>query len=361
MNTFLKSYGWSAFYETSFEKVTDAMARPARITIPHRTSYSVQSEYGELIASLSGRLRHELKYPADHPAVGDWVAIVARPDEGRATIHAVLDRRSAFSRKVAGEKIVEQIVASNLDSVFLVSGLDGDYNVPRIERYLAVAGDSGAAPVIVLNKSDLLDRASLAVRIREVERATRNAAPVLAMSAEKGDGIEKLIDHLGPGKTGAFVGSSGVGKSTIINCLLGEEIQTTDIVQKGSDRGKHTTTKRELILLGERGIVIDTPGLREVQLWIDEESVGEAFAEIDALISGCRFTDCRHETEPGCAVLEAIENGTIDRRRYESYLKLRSEATRLATQKNDLARMEERRRNRRTSRMHREAIKRKKR
>jgi ribosome biogenesis GTPase len=260
------------------------------------------------------------------------------PEGDQAVIHAVLHRKSSFSRKAVmsggmpetGGKTDQQVLATNIDTVFLVSGLDSDFNVRRIERYLSVAWDSGAAPVIVLNKADLHE--DLEKFTSEVE-SSAIGVPLCITSASQGIGLDQIRNLIKPGKTAVFLGSSGVGKSTLINALLGEDRLRTTEVRADDSRGRHTTTHRELVVLPQGGMVIDTPGLREIQLWQENSGLEKSFADIEALIGNCRFSDCRHETEPGCAVKEAIENGELDEKRYANYLKLKKEQRFLATRK----------------------------
>lgn len=248
-----------------------------------------------------------------------------------ATIHAVLPRRSAFVRKAAGEVVEAQVAAANVDTVFLVSGLDGDFNLRRVERYLATAWDSGASPVILLNKADLRD--DLPSVIVEVELVAAGV-PVVAVSAATGRNMDVLQPYLVPRKTVALLGSSGVGKSTLINRLLGEErFRTSPVSDAEEGRGRHTTTTRELVRLPGGALLIDTPGMRELQLWTDDEGLGRPFKDIEDLAAQCRFDDCSHEQEPGCAVQAAVRDGTLDPRRLESYLKLRKEVRFLALKK----------------------------
>ena len=274
------------------------------------------------------------------PAVGDWVTVQIRPDGQNALIQTLLERKSGFTRKVAGVKTEEQVVAANVDTVFLVSGLDGDFNVRRLERYLTTAWQSGASPVVVLNKADLCE--DIDSRLVEVEEVAMGL-PIHTVSAISGDSVEDLRAYLTPGKTVAFLGSSGVGKSSLINSLLGEERLDTGAVREDDSRGRHTTTSRHLIPLPEGGLVIDTPGMREMQLWADEEALEHVFEEIETLAEQCRFRDCQHIAEPGCAVLAAIEDGSLPRKRYDSYLKLRKEIRYLESRQNVAGRRQQER------------------
>ncbi len=287
--------------------------------------YTLLTQGAELFARVTGRLRHEAAGRADFPAVGDWVAARRQPGEEWATIHAILPRRSRFSRKVAGEDAEEQIVAANIDTVFLVMGLDGDFNPRRMERYLTVAWDSGADPVVLLSKVDLCDDPD--ARRREIEAL---GAPVHLVSAKTGAGMEAIESYLKPARTLALLGSSGVGKSTIVNRLLGEERLRTREVRSSDDRGRHTTTARELLPLPGGALMIDTPGMRELQLWDAAAGLGTAFGDVEELAARCRFTDCGHEAEPGCAVREALASGQLPVQRLTSYHKLQRELVALA-------------------------------
>lgn len=322
----LTELGWDAFFGALFAPHREAGLIPARVVAQHRDLCLAAGEAGELAAEVSGRFRHETKDRSGYPAVGDWIAVEPFAAD-RGLVHAVLERRSAFIRKSPGGVTEAQVVAANVDTVFLVSGLDTDFNLRRIERYLTTAWDSGATPVIVLNKRDLCpDIEAVVTQVESIALGT----PILAISASDGANIEALTACLGPGKTAVLLGSSGVGKSTIINRLLGAERQATAPVREADSHGRHTTAHRELIALPGGGLLIDTPGMRELQLWADEESLAHAFGDIEKLAAGCRFKDCRHEEEPGCAVRRAVEDGALERGRLESYLKQRRELEQLA-------------------------------
>jgi ribosome biogenesis GTPase len=271
---------------------------------------------------------------------GDWVVIQPRPAEGRATIHSVLPRRSLFSRKTAGAVTEEQAVAANAETVFLLTGLDRDFNLRRIERALVLAARSGAQPVIVLTKADLCGDA--VTRKQEVE-GIAPAVPIVVASAVTGEGLAVLSTYAGPGLTVVLVGSSGVGKSTLANWLLGRDAQATAEVRAHDGRGRHTTTQRELISVLAGGWIIDTPGLRELQLWADEQALPAAFADLDAVAAECRFRDCRHESEPGCAVLAALAGGRLPAERFASFVKLQKEVRYLALRQDARARQVENR------------------
>ena len=337
----IDTLGWNSHFSIEFGRFAGAGMVPARVASAHRHIYSVLCEPGELVAEVSGRFRREAARPADFPAVGDWVAVSPRPAEDRATIHALLPRASCFSRKAPGEKTEEQVVAANIDTALIVMSLDRDFNLRRLERYLTLAWGSGVQPVVALNKADLC--AEVERRVADTEAAAVGV-PVVALSAEEGRGVEELRAHLPAARTAALLGSSGVGKSTIINRLLGAELLATAAVRENDSRGRHTTTHRELIILPFGAIVVDNPGMREVGVWGGEEDLGGAFADIEELAAGCRFSDCRHRAEPGCAVRAAREEGRLSEDRYRSWLKLGRELAFLAMQRDALALLEEKRR-----------------
>lgn len=339
----LASLGWNARLAEAFLPHGEAGRAPARVSLEHTHIYRVLGEGGEWLARVSGRLRHRAATRADYPAVGDWVAVDPPAADGPARIRAVLPRASRFSRRAAGDRTEEQVVAANVDTVFLVGGLDRDFNPRRIERYLLVAAESGAAPVIVLNKADLVPDPQ--VHVEEVRRLAPDI-PVHAVSCRMPGSLEVLRAYLGPGQTGALLGSSGVGKSTIVNRLVGYDLLATRDVRVADSRGRHTTTSRQLVLLPEHGILIDTPGMRELQLWDTGEAVSGTFGDIAALAEGCRFRDCRHQSEPGCAVRAAVERGDLPAYRLDSYAKLLAEQEHQERQQDQRGRIEEKRRGR---------------
>ena len=336
----LKDIGWTDSHTTDFEPYAVEGYLPARVAEQHRGAYILFTELGELRAEASGRLEHEAD--ADGmPAVGDWVAIAARPDEGAATIHAVLPRRTKFSRKVAGLASEEQVLAANVDAVFLLMSLNEDFNLRRLERYITMAWESGAQPVVILTKTDLYPEFEL--RVLEVE-AISFGVPVHAISSLTGDGLELVRAHLAPGRTIALLGSSGVGKSTLVNTLAGEEVLATQPIREDDGEGRHTTTHRQLVLLPGGGLVLDSPGMRELQLWESSDGLAETFGDVEELASQCRFSDCAHQTEPGCAVQAALENGTLAFERWTSYKKLQRELAHLERRLDKRLQAEERKR-----------------
>ena len=349
----LEDLGWNDDFAASFAPYAAEGLIPARV-VAQRGLNRVSTGEAESYADLAGRLRHELEGPggsSGYPAVGDWVAFRPPTGEGRGLIHAVLPRRSRFSRKVAGNRTEEQVVAANVDTLFLVSGLDGDFNPRRIERYLTAAWDSGARPVVILNK---LDRCAEPDRCLLEAEAVARGVPVHRVSAKTGEGCEALLQYLKPGETVSLLGSSGVGKSTLINRLLGREAQRTGDVREGDDRGRHTTTHRELLPLPAGGLLIDTPGLREVQLWEGDQGIESTFGDVEELAEGCRFSDCRHLGEPGCAVEEAVARGHLARGRLESYHKLQREQHQIQIKQDELARLREKQKNKAAQRALRE-------
>src|SRR4051812_6992393 len=333
----LEDLGWTPHFAAAFDALAVAGVVPARVSLEHTHIYRVLTAEGEHLARVSGKLRHAASGRADFPAVGDWVALETPAGGGDARIRAVLPRVSRFSRRAAGNPTEEQVVAANIDVVFLVSGLDGDFNPRRIERYLVTAWESGASPVIVLNKSDLVDRAQEMV---EEIAALAQGVPVHAVSAKQLESIEQIRSYVARGRTAALLGSSGVGKSSIANALLGEDRLRTHEVRESDSRGRHTTTGRQLVLVPGGGILIDTPGMRELQLWETGEAVAGAFADIDALAENCRFRDCRHAGEPGCAAAAAVAAGMLPAERLESFRKLQDEQAHQHRQQDERARLE---------------------
>ena len=318
----LASLGWDDYFETRFTTFASAGYVPGRVATQHKGAYVVLSEYGRLDAAVSGKLRYDASGAAELPVVGDWVALAVRPDEQAATIQGVVDRRTRFSRKVAGFESDEQVLAANIDVVFLTTSLNADLNPRRIERYLTMAYESGAAPVVVLTKADLCEDIPAALEaVQEVAIGT----PVHIVSAVTGEGFDDLQAYTAGHKTVALLGSSGVGKSTLVNEMAGEELLRVQEIREDDARGRHTTTHRQMVVLPDGGIVVDTPGMRELQLWEASDGLSGSFQDIADVAEGCRFRDCTHAQEPGCAVRAAVDAGTLKAERLASFNKLQRE------------------------------------
>jgi ribosome biogenesis GTPase len=336
--TGLASFGWRESCALEFPKGEGLVG--ARVVAEHRINYRVQMAIAERSAKVSGKLRHLAVCQADLPAVGDWVAVDAPAGDGEVVIHHVLPRKSKFSRKVAGVRTQEQVVAANVDYVWIVTALDRDFNLRRIERYLTLAWESGAAPVIVLNKADIAtDLESSRWAVHSIAPGT----PVHAVSSLTGEGVRELDVYLEDHATIALLGSSGVGKSTLINALAGASLQPTGHT-RDDGKGRHTTTGRQLIRLPCGGLVVDTPGMRELQLWDGQAGLADSFSDIDELSAACRFSDCQHAGEPGCAVTDAMEQGRIPAERLTSYQKLKRELAHLDRKQDARSRQEEKHR-----------------
>ena len=314
----MEQYGWNTDWEQRRQTSSFAGDNVARVTQVHKSGCRIQTESGERRAMLAARILND--DPVERPAVGDWVCYTPL-EQDEALILDVLSRSSQISRKASGRESREQVLAANVDWVFLVSSLNDDFNLNRLECYLTMAWQSGATPVVLLTKADLCD--SPESYSAQVEALATEVA-IMTISAVDGTGLESLSPFLQAGKTLIMVGSSGVGKSTLLNALLGEERQQTGNIRDSDQKGKHTTTHRELYRLPGGALVIDTPGLRELQLW-GVESLEKTFPKIEALAEGCRFSDCHHENEPGCKLQAALASGDLDPRRYANYLKLRGE------------------------------------
>ncbi|HET7627983.1 MAG TPA: ribosome small subunit-dependent GTPase A [Bacillales bacterium] len=330
----LRQLGWNESFQKAFNELKDDTLLPARVTLEHKESYRIHTGSEEFSAVITGNMRFRAEGREDFPAVGDWVAAQPLPGERKALIRAVLPRKSKFSRQAAGNETVEQIIAANIDTVFLVNALNSDFNARRIERYLTIAWESGANPVIVLSKSDLCS--DVEDKLAEVE-SIAFGVPIHVVSAEQQLGLEALQMYFKNHETAALLGSSGVGKSTLVNELYGMQVQQVKETRAGDDRGRHTTTHRELIVMPAGGMIIDTPGMRELQLWETEDSLSHSFHDIEALAEQCKFRDCRHQSEPGCAVKQAIEQGEMQQSRFDNYVKLQRELAYLERKNNKRA------------------------
>jgi ribosome biogenesis GTPase len=327
-DSLLHRLGWDDGWEAAFAEHRAAGLQPARVAIQHRGAYDLLAEDGEVRASAANRLVRE----DELPAVGDWVGL--DPETGR--VEAVLPRRTTISRKEVWQATREQVLAANVDVAFLVQALPLDFNVRRLERYLAMAWESGAQPVVLLTKTDLVD--DVAPYLDEVELVTLGSCPALAVSARTGAGLDEMLVWFEGNRTAVLLGSSGVGKSTIVNALAGEELLATQEVRADDQRGRHTTSHRELILLPTGGVVLDTPGIRELQLW--DADLEQTFGDIEELARHCRFSDCAHDQEPGCAIRDALEQGTLPAERWDSYRKLQRELEAIEARRNVLLRQE---------------------
>ncbi|KKP92429.1 MAG: hypothetical protein UR99_C0072G0003 [Candidatus Moranbacteria bacterium GW2011_GWD2_36_12] len=310
----LKTLGWDLYKKSLPENIDEKNI--ARVAVENRGGYLLYNKDGELTGMVQGKFMRSAKDETDYPKVGDWVVVEKLQGEAKAIIKSILPRKSKISRKRAGEDVAEQIIAANIDIVFIVQGLDGDFNISRLERYVAMSKEGGCEPVIILNKADLSPDPK--AKLEEVSQKI-SGIKIFLVSAQNGQGVEDVRNLIQEGLSVVFVGSSGVGKSTLVNALLGIDLQKTQEVRLDDSRGRHTTTKRELLLLPSGGILIDTPGMRELGLWASQDALGEAFDDIEIF---AKFNDCDHTHSAGCAVLKALQEGKIDQQRYDSFIKL---------------------------------------
>ncbi len=327
----LCALGWDSAMEEKFAEFRRQGLAPARVANEDKHHYVIFTGETELLATVPGKLLHHAASNAELPKVGDWVAIELLPNEPKAVIHAVLPRRTELTRKVAGRDVEKQVLAANVDVAFIVQALDMSFNVRRLERFLVMVHEGGIQPIVLLNKADLCDAPDAVVAGAQ---AAAGAVPVFAVSARTGRGMKRLLELLPPASTGVFVGPSGVGKSSLINRLYGDQIQATIEVREHDAKGRHTTTWRELIPLPDAGLVIDTPGMREFHLWLADEGLAASFADVEEFAVRCHFRACSHTVEKRCAVLAAIEAGQLDRARLDNYLKLQLEQAYLAEEAN---------------------------
>ena len=356
----LDDLGFNARFRNEAEALAIAGASPARVTAVDRERWTVRDAEGEMPAELAGRLRHASDDSLSLPCVGDWVLAQLVDDRRLAILHAVLPRRSLLRRKAPFRTIDYQPIAANVDTAFLVQSCDGNFNLRRLERYLAMVLEAGVEPVVLLAKADLDTPQGVEERIGRLRQAHIDSQ-IIALSSRSGAGLEALHRRLMPRMTYCLLGSSGVGKSTLVNLLLGAEALATAPVRAYDGKGRHTTARRQLFLLEGGALLIDTPGMRELQLWGDEDALSGAFADIEALVTQCRFGDCSHAGEPGCAVQQAIADGTLDPARYRSYLAQQRELRRLAARQDSKLRLREKERSKRFGRMCKEMGKQRKR
>lgn len=325
----LTDLGWNEFFANAFAPYGDEGWKPARLLRDNKISYGALLADGEEVeAIMSGKVYHDAETDADLPAVGDWVALETGNEDAESVIRARLPRQTCLSRKAPGRSTEEQVIAANVDFVTVVTDAGPDFSLRRMERYFAIIGRSGAKAVVLVNKSDLFS----AEQNREASDAIKALNPeaeIHITSVEKGRSLNVLRQYLKRGVTVALIGSSGVGKSSVVNQLLGDEYQWTDEVNEITGKGRHTTTARELMILPKGGILIDNPGIREVHMWTDETTLRERFADIEALAAQCKFGDCKHGTDAGCAIRAALTEGKLDASRYEGFLKLDDEIEKL--------------------------------
>ncbi len=317
----LEDYGWDNFYKTEYKKLNTEL-KPARVILQHSTFYRLMKKEGEILGESSGKIEFFAELQENFPVVGDWVLVEIFKNDNKAIIHKILPRKTIFSRKKAGKKFTEQIISANTDIVFIVSALDNDFNIRRTERYLTVTNKTKMKPVLVFNKTDL--KKSYVKIKSQVDRIANDIEKVY-ISVKQKKGFKDLYPLLTKGSTICFIGSSGVGKSSIINFLMGEDIIKTGEVREKDGKGMHVTSSRQMYLLPSGAIVIDTPGMRELGLWDDEDGLDNSFTDIKEIAKSCKFRNCSHTCEPDCAVQDALEKNILPESRYNSYIKLKKE------------------------------------
>ena len=333
----LEDLGWDDFFASAFRDINRPELVPARISAQYRSNYRVFTAAGECIAEVTGKFINVTDPGLELPRVGDWVAVQIFEQEGKAIIHELFPRRTRISRKVPDRRTEEQVIAANIDEIFIIHGLDKPINLNRMERFQSMIQEGGARPVYIFNKSDLI------LDLQEVHTQLRSDVPYLIANTLDNDGLAAVKAYIQPQRTYALVGMSGVGKSTMINKLVGAEIFQTREVRRGDAKGRHTTSHRELVLMPDGGLLIDTPGMREIQLWSTDDPLESAFPDIRNLAQQCRFSDCTHRSERDCAVKEAVEKGELEQERYEHYLKLEKEISYLRVRQDQWSRLEQKR------------------
>lgn len=335
----LETIGWDSIFAYYFDELKHPNLIPARVSSEERGAYNLLTTIGTLRGKVSGTYRYSAENRIDFPVVGDWVAVEAYSADSIAIIHELLPRKTILSRKVAGAVTEKQALAANIDYAFIVSGLDNDFNLRRIERYLTLIMDGGVQPVIILNKADLIESVD---KLNEIKKDIENVAlgvPIhfISLLNDNNNSLKNLETYFIGNKTVVLLGSSGVGKSTLTNRLLGEDYQKTVEVRISDSKGRHTTTRRQLFVLPCGGMLVDTPGIRELQLWIDEKGFDQSFSDVETLAANCRFRDCTHTQEPGCAVQEAITKNELDANRLRNYQKMQKEMQYLASKQKEVS------------------------
>lgn len=336
----LKAFGWNNYFENNFLQYKEQGFNCGRVIVENKTNYILITEFGEVPAEVTGKLIFESDSGSSMPKVGDWVTLSLFDDNTKGIIHNVLPRSTKISRRAVDKKVTEQIIVSNVDAAFIVMSLDGNYNLNRLERYLASVLESNIDPIVLLTKSDMCVDAD--DKYTEVKNLAREIK-VISSSMINKTGIDELTELIRPEITYVFVGSSGVGKSTIINFLLGEDRFKTNEVRISDSKGRHTTTKRELVLLPNGGVLVDTPGMKQFGMWEASGGVAKTFSYFEEYAESCRYTDCTHTHEVDCAVKEAVNTGMISEERYNNYLKLRKELNYVERQNNIAKQLEEKR------------------